>query len=338
MGQHNYQKTKSVSRLRGLFLGAPLLVFAAILVVSFQNCDGGFHYSANGELSSLGGPRGVGDDSFKLTTYDSGNKVVVEGRSFEGGREYKIEATGSSLAGATLMWAMPSNTGNCVLKSGTSPTVRFVQCDRSGSVRIQATAILADGSTSVLATERTTGALIVDNCAGLPSSRAVFRIPAGTGSNPWNTSVSPVVVYVGQILRICNNDTVNHQLTTGGAGCANQAAPMANGGFYDCTIANRNNLDGATGTFNGWFDTIAGASARFYVRPFDGQALYADTTKTGTGQSCASCHNAFANSAKRGASFSAIKAAIDSNRGGMGTYSGRITDDELRAISFSLNQ
>jgi hypothetical protein len=112
---------------------------------------------------------------------------------------------------------------------------------------------------------------------------------------------------------------------------------MANGGFYDCTIANRNNIDAATGTFNGWFDTIAGASARFYVRPFDGQALYADVTK-GNGQSCASCHNSFAMTSKRGASFTSIKAAIDTNRGGMGSYVGRITDDELRAISFSLNQ
>lgn len=336
MGQQSERK-KSPSKLRRLFAGASLLMLASILVVSFQNCDGGFHYSAESGLSSLG-PSGVGDDTFKLTTYDNFNLVVPEGRQFLGGIEYKVEATGSALNGATLMWAMPSNTGNCVLKSGTSPSVRFVQCDRSGSVRVQATAILADGSTSVLSTERTTGAVVVDNCSNPPSTRATFRIVSGTGSNAWNTSVAPLVVYVGQTLRICNDDSVNHQLTTGGNGCANQAAPMANGAFFDCVIANRNNLDGTTGTYNGWFDTIAGANARFFVRPLDGQALYADGTKTSNGQSCASCHNAFANSSKRGSSFTAIKNAITSNRGNMAIYNGRITDDEIRAIAFALNR
>ncbi len=334
---HQNERRESSSRLRRLLASAPLVVLASIMVVSFQNCDGGFHYSAESGLSSLG-PSGVGDDTFKLTTFDNFNLVVPEGRQFLGGIEYKVEASGSALNGATLMWALPSNTGNCILKSGTTPAVRFIQCDRSGSVRIQATAILADGSTSVLSSERTTGAVVVDNCSNPPSTRATFRIVSGTGSNAWNTSVAPVVVFLGQTLRICNDDSVPHQLTTGGNGCANQAAPMANGAFYDCAIANRNNLDGATGTFNGWFDTAAGANARFFVRPLDGQALYSDTTKTSNGQSCASCHNAFANSTKRGSSFTAIKNAITSNRGNMAIYNGRITDDEIRAIAFALSR
>jgi hypothetical protein len=323
--------------LRSLRLGAPFFVLAAILVMSFQNCDGGFHYDPNsGELNSLGG--GVGDESFRLTTRNSFNVVVPEGQSLEGGLEYKIEATGTSLTGATLMWAMPSNTGNCVLKSGTSPGVRFVQCDRAGSVRVQVTAILADGSTSILTTERTTAALIVDLCGTSNSTRTNFRIAPGTGANPWNTAASPVVVFVGQTLRVCNDDTVNHQLTTGGAGCANQGAPMANGQIYDCVIANRNNLNSTTGNYNGFFDTIAGTNAAFYVRPFDGGALYADVTKTTSGtQSCATCHGGLAASLKRGSSFNSIKNAIIANSGNMGTlYNGVITDDEIRAIAFSL--
>jgi len=335
---------KNVARnrtlLRSLHLGAPLFILATVLVMSFQNCDGGFHFDPNsGELSSLGGG-GVGDDTFKLTTRNSFNLVIPEGQSLEGGLEYKIEATGSSLGGATLMWAMPSNTGNCVLKSGTTPSVRFVQCDRAGSVRVQVTAILGDGSTSILTSERTTGAVIVDLCGASNSSRTNFRIAPGTGANPWNTAVSPVVVFVGQTLRVCNDDSVNHRLTTGGAGCANQGAPMANGQIYDCVIANRNNVNATTGNFNGFFDTIAGTNAAFYVRPFDGGALYTDVTKTNSGnQSCASCHGGLAGSTKRGSSFNAIKNAITANRGNMGTlYNGRITDDEIRAIAFSLNR
>lgn len=323
--------------VRSLRLSAPFFILATVLVMSFQNCDGGFHYDPNsGELNSLGGG-GVGDEAFKLITRNSFNIVVPEGQSLEGGLEYKVEATGSSLGGATLMWAMPSNSGNCVLKSGTSPFVRFVQCDRAGSVRVQVTAILADGSTSVLTTERTTAALIVDLCGTSSSTRTNFRIAPGTGANPWNTAASPVVVFVGQTLRVCNDDSVNHQLTTGGAGCANQGAPMANGQIYDCVIANRNNINATTGNFNGFFDTIAGTNAAFYVRPFDGGALYADGTKTSNGQSCASCHGGLATSTKRGSSFNSIKNAMAANRGNMGTlYNGRITDDEIRAIAFSL--
>ncbi len=322
--------------LRSLRFGVPFFILATILVMAFQNCDGGFHYNPNsGELSSLDGG-GVGDEAFKLTTRNSFNVVVPEGQSLEGGLEYKVEATGTSLAGATLMWAMPSNTGNCVLKSGTSPSVRFVECDRAGSVRVQVTAILADGSTSILTTERTTGAVFVDLCGASSSTRTNFRIAPGTGANPWNTAVSPVVVFVGQTLRVCNDDSVNHQLTTGGAGCANQAAPMGNKQVFDCVIANRNNLNATTGNFNGFFDTIAGTNAAFYVRPFDGVALYGDGTKTSNGQSCASCHGGQAASTKRGSSFTSIKNAITSNRGNMGIYTGRITDEEIRAIAFSL--
>lgn len=323
-------------------LGAPFFISAVVLVMSFQNCDGGFHFDPNsGQLNSLdGGSGGVGDEAFKLlTTRPPSPNVIPEGQSFEGGLEYKIEATGSSLRGATLMWAMTSNTGNCALKSGTTPSVRFVQCDRAGSVRVQVTAILDDGSTSILTTERTTGAVAVDLCGASNSSRTNFRIAPGTGANPWNTAASPVVVFVGQTLRVCNDDSVNHQLTTGGSGCANQGAPMANGQIYDCVIANRNNVNATTGNFNGFFDTIAGTNAAFYVRPFDGGALYADGTKSTNGQSCASCHNPLATSAKQGSSFNAIKNAIAANRGNMGTlYTGRLTDDEIRAISFSLNR
>lgn len=318
--------------------GSVLAVMGFFIALFFQNCDGGFHFDpSTGELSSSS-TGGVGSAQFRLTTFNPSGLVVPEGQSFEGGVEYRIVGSGQNVSTASLVWQLLNNTGSCILKSGTGPETRFVQCSAAGRVSIQSSAIWDDGSTTVLVSERTTSALIVDACGASTSSRVVFRIPNGTAANAWNSTASPVVVYVGQTLRVCNDDVTQHQLRTAGTPCASQPAPMARQAFYDCVIANNNGLNATTGVFNGLYDQIAGVNAAFYVRPYNGVALYADTTKTSNGQSCVSCHNAFANSEKRGASFTATKNAIMNNTGGMGVYNGRITDDEIRAIAFSLNQ
>lgn len=313
-------------------------VMSFFLVLFFQNCDGGFHFDPkSGNVtsnSSAGG--GVGNAQFKLTTYNSAGAVVPEGQSFEGGLEYRVAVSGSNINTAVISWALSQNTGNCLLRSGTGPSVRFVMCDRSGRVSVQASAVFEDGATSVLVSERTTTELIRDLCGTSNSVRVVFRIPAGTAVNAWNSMMSPVVVYVGQTLRICNDDSVSHQLQTTGSPCAAQATPMAKGQFYDCSIANVTALNATTQVYDGLYNQVVGPSAPFYVRPFNGPVLYADSSRIGS--SCATCHGALANSAKRGASFTAIRNAIAANRGGMGAYANNISDDELRAIAFSLNQ
>ncbi|MBK7890625.1 MAG: cytochrome c [Bdellovibrionales bacterium] len=330
MGQDRSGRTDRLNRIKKTSIA--LIVAGLVTIGLFQNCDGGFHYDPNsGELSSLGAAgAGVGSADFKLTTFSSSGLVVSEGQSFQGGVEYKVVASGTRIADSVLSWSLSDNSGNCVLKSGTGPETRFVTCDKSGRVSVQVTAIWPDGSTSVLASARTTSELIRDLCGTSDGNRIVFRIPAGTGTMAWNSSSSPVLLFVGQTLRICNDDSANHQLHTDGQPCANQSAAMSKGQFYDCSIANT--------TVSGLYDHIAGTNAAFYLRTLDGAALYADTSKTSSSQSCASCHNAFANSSKLGSSFTSIKNAITSNRGGMGVYSGLITDDEIRAIAYALNR
>lgn len=336
MDQKQLSSRASAMRLRAAAFG----VVGLITLVLFQNCDGGFHYDPTTGTLTSSSAGGVGSSQFRLTTYSPAGLVVPEGQSFEGGVDFKLVVSGQQVNTATILWSLLNNTGNCVLKAGTGPETRYVYCDKSGRVTIQSTAIWTDGSTTVIASDRTTAALIVDACGASNSLRTVFRIPNGTGAAAWNTMGSPVAIPVGMTLRICNDDTTaSHQLmTSGGSPCAAQAAPMAKGAFYDCVIANNNNLNGTTGNFNGMYDTIAGTNAAFYVRPFNGAALYADTTKSSNGQSCVSCHNALANSEKKGASATAISSAIANNSGGMAVFSGRLTADEIRAISFSLNQ
>ena len=303
------------------------------LVLGFQNCDGGFkHDPSTGSLSSAGST-----DLFRLTTFDPTGETVSEGASLEGGVEYRLESAGAVLP-VTVTWSLPTNTGNCVLKTGPGTAIRYLTCDRSGRVAVRSSAYWPDGTSTIIVSERTTASYVADACGVSTTSRRVFRIPNGAGMVAWNSSVSPVVVNVGQTLRVCNDDTSKtHQLRTAGSPCASQSTPMVKSEFYDCVVNNSSGL-GGDGNFAGLYDATVGPNAAFYVKPFNGQALYADTTKTSDGKSCVSCHGAFSVSEKRGGSYTGLKNSIAANKGGMGVYSGRITDNELRAIAFSLNQ
>src|SRR5665213_1023807 len=64
-----------------------------------------------------------------------------------------------------------------------------------------------------------------------------FHIPAGTIGQPWNTPDKPVVVHVGQTLRIYNDDSVVHFLHTEGKPCPHGTNPFNPGEFYDCVIS-----------------------------------------------------------------------------------------------------
>ena len=50
-----------------------------------------------------------------------------------------------------------------------------------------------------------------------------FSIPAGTGSNPWNTAANPIKAKIGQKIIIKNDDTVVHRMHTNGSPCPHGA-------------------------------------------------------------------------------------------------------------------
>lgn len=316
--------------------GTVFAVFGFCTTLLFQNCDGGFHYDPqSGQLSSLD----VKDGEFRLTTFNPAGFLMTDDQVFEGGLEYKVVASGRAVDTATLLWQLSANTGSCVLKAGAGPEVRYVTCSKTGAVSVQASAVWEDGSTSVLAMQRSTTELIIDACGPSSSMRTVFRIANGTGANPWNSSASPLVVFVGQVLRICNDDMTAHRLFTNGTPCAAQATNMTKGQFYDCAIGSTMGQSPTTLTYTNLYDANAGTNATFNVRPYDGVALYSDTSNSTSGtQSCASCHSDFATSTRKGRSFQQIKAAI-ANSANMVQFrdTNLLTDDEIRAIAFSLS-
>jgi hypothetical protein len=90
-----------------------------------------------------------------------------------------------------------------------------------------------------------------------------FHIKAGTGAGSYNTAETPVVVKVGQTLRLFNDDTIAHRLHTSGAPCPHQPGNTAPGASFDCVITK--SIDAAT-TPGAVYDHIAGPSSVFFLK------------------------------------------------------------------------
>lgn len=307
-----------------------------MLALLFQNCDGGFQYDPlTGQLSSLGsldsGPLG-------LKAFTSGGSMMSDTANLVINTSYDLRATGSNLSDAALIWNIGNtNTANCTLTATGDSLRRSIQCASVGSVEVKLEGVWSDGSQTVAVMSRTVaesagsgpGATPTPNPGGDPTApdpdRVDFRIRAGTGTGAWNAAASPVVVFVGQTLRIFNDDNIAHRLVTPGQPCASPASDTAPNGYGDCVIgsahaANATDLHDKNGT-----------SAVFYVYALDGADLYQSQSKG----RCASCHGDITRSNKKGASFSQIKNAI-ATRSQMRDIV--LTDAEIQAISYRLSK
>src|SRR4051812_48707754 len=87
-----------------------------------------------------------------------------------------------------------------------------------------------------------------------------FRIAAGTGDKPWNKSETPIVVKVGQTLRLVNDDSVAHQLHTLGSPCPHGDRTFNHGETYDCVISSPH-----PSTNNDLYDHNFGRKAQVYI-------------------------------------------------------------------------
>lgn len=104
---------------------------------------------------------------------------------------------------------------------------------------------------------------------GLPSEMAAtaadptvveFHIPADTGRGAWNTRETMVAVQVGDILRIVNDDTINHRMHTNGKPC-DHGPTIVPGASFDCVVSRTLNPD----TDGALYDHNVGPSAAFWV-------------------------------------------------------------------------
>lgn len=293
----------------------------AVMIVANQNCSDGFGSKTFEQrpLSSLG----AGTEPIVMS--DDKGRPVEATDDLIAKEDYLLKLSGVKLpADATVSYSAVGSAGARVdIHPSTTVGNAVMQCDVPGPFKL---------SVSVF----TMGAIYNSepmnlNCVdgsiqpvSPPGATVVtFRIPAGTGTKAWNTAATAVTVFVGQTLRIINDDSIKHRLHTGGAPCVHQNVDSApNGGTYDCVVTKP--ISVAT---LGAYDHNIGTSGRLYVISIDGKALY--------DSNCVSCHGVLASSEVRNKTFTQIRTAMQTQADMMRLPS--LTDDQIRAIEYSLS-
>ncbi len=240
-------------------MGIPLV---ALLLLSYQNCGPSFQAIQNNSegLANLSVgtnvPLKMSDAATGIEIDDTDEMIVNV--------EYRVNVSGTRIPpGAVILWAARAAVGGGAVHThpGADQTEVAFHCEAPGTIYLSAT-IEASGVT-YNSEELTKTCVPVPPPAATPAPGATmltFRIPAGTGTNPWNTSATVVRARLGQTVRIFNDDTRVHRLHTGGAPCGHQANDTQPGGSFDCVITRVvNSAAGST------YDHNIGPSARFYI-------------------------------------------------------------------------
>lgn len=297
---------------------------AAVLIFSFQNCGSGFQVAQLESESLVDLSAGM---EVPITIVDNKNAIVTSATELIVDEEYRITIDKVRIpVGAVVTWNSSVTPGGGVhVHPGLTPRQGELHCEAPGIITVSVT-IESGGQTfnSVPRVLSCIPPLIVEPApTPAPGAEIVtFRIPAGTNQGPWNTLATTVTVFVGQTLRIINDDSIRHRLHTNNAPCNHQNNDSQPGATFDCVVVRPVNASsGST------YDHNIGTAARFYVTAIDGRALYATN--------CQSCHGAIATSEHRNATAAMIRTQINTRPEMMNL---NLTDDQLRAISYSLSR
>ncbi len=291
---------------------------ALVMVLGFQNCAPGFR--GVGPASQSGSSMGYDFLPLYIANDTSGTNVDGQDITFSA---HLDGATASTI----YAWTLDFNgaTGGCLSRSGSTSSQFVVRCSRAGTLVVHLTA--GTGNTYYGPAEFT----VPISSQGTPSGGGSgsgggitisLNIPAGTGNASWNSAITKLELIVGENLKVTNNDSVAHQLGLLTGGNCDSTASIAAGGSATCLVSAA--ADGvATKVF---YDKLT--MAQIYVM------VYSPSTEYST--NCMGCHGA-APSNHPNASVSTIKAAIATNKGGMGSLSG-LTDRQIEAISKAMIQ
>lgn len=298
-----------------------VLVIASIAMTAilFQNCSQNFK-AEDGDTGAADLGSSASHDTPHITSVSTKMEPNTD-------MEFSVFAD-ALLPSTSYEWSHTLNgtPSACALKNGNKATTYIINCAQAGSLVVKVNAL--EGNTPVTIAPYTL-TLTATPTTGTPSTNEInlqvnFSIPAGTGATPWNTTAAVVETFIGQTLKFTNNDTVVHQLHTGGKPCPHGSA-MNPGASTNCVISKAYNYK----TDGNLYDHNLGTKSPFYMIAYDGSALY--TTN------CASCHGALASSAKKGARVSQIKNALSAVPQ-MNTNANlmNLTQRQIEAISFAL--
>ena len=315
-------------KLKARVLAIPFVLLA--ITASFQNCSTGFNYDpSSGALSSASNDlTGV----FGLKVYSAGGYAMSNSLPFDTGVSYELRATGSNTGSALLAWSIDpaSSTASCITSATGNLLIREIKCTTAGVVKIDLAAYWDDGTVSYVSHTHGVGAAVATPTpVQVDENTVLFTIANGTAGSAWNPT-SPILVFVGQNLRVVNNDIVPHRIQTNGSPFPAQTDNITpNGGSKDFAVTSAI-AAGNTTTFDGMY----GNNARIFIESIDGDAKYASRGGPNI-DSCTSCHGNVNSSNKRGTSLSSLKQAIAANRGNMGNIT--LPEKDLQAIVYALN-
>ena len=291
------------------------------LLVSFQNCGGKLQSSSLSSDGTVdGSSAGGGGDH-------SAPHIAPVSSSFKpySPMEFKVNQD-VPIASPTYSWShtLDGVPAACTVAGGNTSSNYIVTCQNNGSLVVKVTVKSAGTPVPMPNFNVTVNGSVIAPPQGLSAS---FRVPAGTGTQPWNSSSTPIEVYVGQTLTITNDDTIAHQMHTGGNPCAHGSS-FAAGASTTCVISSAVNT--VTGT-NSVYDHIVGSSARIYIVAHNGQALYETY--------CAGCHMTFASSTKKMATYQEIMLARQNNSTMLGNSGVQgLSAKQIEAIAYALSK
>ncbi|MGZ3691929.1 MAG: c-type cytochrome [Pseudobdellovibrio sp.] len=230
------------------------------------------------------------------------------------------------LSNATYSWShsLDGAAGACLVISGSTSQNYIINCTKDGNLKVSVQIMQAG---SQVAVQDYLVPMAASSTVATASLSASFSITAGTGSKAWNTAAAPIEVYVGQTLTVTNNDTVKHQMHTGGKPCPHGAAIATGGGTGTCVITQAYNSITSAGVY----EHTVGTSAPIYIIAYDGSQLYS--------QNCMSCHGALAASQHKNATYAQILNAI-ANVPTMSSNAAltKLTKKQVEAIAYALSK
>lgn len=289
-----------------------VLIFCIGVIFAFQNCGQGFRVSEALSLRSQG-----------ISAHISHNAGAT-GRT---NQPIHFEVGGAGLEGAQFQWfhTLGEVALGCDDEGNQDSSHYHVTCANEGMLSVTLE-VFKNGEVTSTSVELN----IQDGTTTPPTGDVVeFRIGSGTGMRSWNARGTPIKVYVGQTLKIINDDSVNHRLHTNGSPCPH-TADITPGNSVNCVIASAYSSDPAPAGNGPLYDhNYQNENPRpdVWIYAFDGGTLYSTH--------CASCHGTLANSQKKGSTFEEIKGAIQ-NQSQMSGLRGVLSDDQIRAIAYSL--
>lgn len=302
--------------MKGLVVRTILAISAiALTVILFQNCAKNFTPSddANGD-ANLGSAGNHTDPH-----------ITPVSMKFEPNTDIEFNVYAESLLPSTsYQWSYTFNSSasGCTEKNGNKATNYILNCAQAGALVVKVAAL--EGNTPVSIPVYSVSLATPPATAGEISLTVNFAIPAGTNATPWNSTTTVVETFIGQTLKMTNNDSVVHQMHTGGKPCPH-GSPINPGATANCVISKAYNYK----TDGNLYDHNLGTKSAFYMIAYDGSALYT--------QNCASCHGALASSERKGATVSQIKNALTAvPQMAAATNLLNLTQRQIEAISFAL--